>query len=215
MRTHFLLVLLSVLVVACVNATPVLAIGIPSPERSIVPGHIVLVGLSGGVADAALAEFVVKVRDHNSNPWPGASVSVDFSSAWDVRLAAVQPDAELIVDCNALSVRKTADAQGEARFTIVGCGAGVFSSGNTQSRIRVYANGAELAAPAVHTYDLDGQLGLGAGDLSLFLQEFSTGTGSWAADYDGSGSIGSADLSLWLAAFSKATQTSSAGVVCP
>ena len=67
----------------------------------------------------------------------------------------------------------------------------------------------------MNTYDLDGQQGLGAGDLSLFLEEFSTGTGSWAADYDGSGNLGAADLSLWLAAFSKATQTSSAGAVCP
>ena len=215
MRVHFRFVLLSALIVTCLDAAPVQAIGVPSPDRSIVPNHIVLVGLSGDMADTELGEFVVKVRDLADNPWPGANVVIDFISTADVRVAAVQPDPNLIVNCIAPYVQKIADAQGEARFTIVGAGAGVFNPGSTRSLVRIYAVGTHLATVPVHTHDLDGQEGLGAGDLSLFINEFITGNGSWAADYDGSQALSAGDLSLWLTAFGKGTQTSSPAAVCP
>lgn len=215
MRTHFNFVIRSVLVLACLDAAPAFGIAVPSAERSIVPSHITIVGLSGGVADTQLAEFVVKVRSLSDEPWPGAAVAIDFGSALDVRVAAVQPDPGVTLYCSAPYIQKIADAQGEARFTIVGRGAGVFSLANTYSAIRVYADGALIASPIVHTYDLDGRDGLGAGDLSTFIDIFVTGNGSWAADYDGNHAIGAADLSLWLTAFSKGTQTSSAAPICP
>jgi len=215
MRSRFDNLIRSALVLACLDAAPAWAIAVPSPAKSVVPSHIVLVGLSGGVADTQLAEFVVKVRSLANEPFPFASVAIDFGNAQDVRLASVQPDAGLAVNCISGIVHRIADAQGEARFTIVGSGTGVFSPGNTQCVIRVYGDGTLLASPIVHTYDLDGQQGLGAGDLSIFISEFITGAGSWAADYDGSGALGAGDLSLWLTAFSRGTQTSSAGPVCP
>jgi hypothetical protein len=72
-----------------------------------------------------------------------------------------------------------------------------------------------LASPSVASFDLDGVSGVGAGDLSAWLQDFASG-GDWArSDYDGDGRIGAADLSAWLTVFAAAGSVQSCAASCP
>ena len=214
MRHQLPLVLRSALAATCLIATPALA-DTPGVSNCTVPACIVLVGLAGDVPAVDAGEFVVTIRDLANNPIQGAIVAIDLSIAPDVRFASLQTDGDLVVDCAASRVHKLSDVHGQARFTIVGRGTGDFSPGQTGSIALVYWDQALIGSPVVKTYDLDGQLGLGAADFSMWISEFYGSDPSWALDYDCSGTLGANDLSVWLTAYGRGTQTSSAGAVCP
>jgi hypothetical protein len=80
---------------------------------------------------------------------------------------------------------------------------------------RVCGNGFLIASPSVSTFDADGDAGVGANDLSLWLADFGTGLTYARGDYDCSGGLGANDLSVWLGAFGAGTQTASCAVSCP
>jgi hypothetical protein len=181
--------------------------------NSTVPACISLVG-SDGAAGSAVGTFDVIVRDLANNPQPGIHVTVDLSVAPDLRLCAFQPAPGVFVDCPAGKATVVTDANGLARFTLLGG-----STGGTGSTLlnggRIYADGTLLASPTVSAYDLDGASGVGANDLSLWLTDFGTGNPYGRSDYDCSGGLGANDLSFWLTAYGSGTQSVSCAATCP
>ncbi len=76
-------------------------------------------------------------------------------------------------------------------------------------------NGTLIRSPTISALDLDGILGLGAGDLSAWLGDFFTGTPFGRCDDDCSGYPGAGDLSIWLGAFASGTMVESCAGTCP
>lgn len=64
-------------------------------------------------------------------------------------------------------------------------------------------------------FDLNGETGVGANDLSAWLGDFGTGDPYGRSDYDCSGNVGANDFSLWLTAFGAGTQLASCAASCP
>lgn len=195
--------------------TPSLALAEPPPNNSIVPSCISLVGSSGGVPATAAGGFVVIVRDFANNPVAGASVVIDLSDCLDLSICADQLDPAATVNCAAKTVRKFAAADGSVHFTMLG---GSNGGGNAVTLLgggKVFANGVLLGNPSVSAYDLDGSGGVGAGDLSAWLQDFISGNTYGRSDYDCSGFVGANDLSVWLGAFGSGAMGESCAHRCP
>lgn len=189
--------------------------GVPSGQNSTTPACISLVGSTAGVPASAIGSFTVIVRDFGNNPWPGASVSIDISNAFDLFICADQLDPAAIVNCGAKSVRKFTAADGSAHFTVLGGSNGAGTSHTLVNNGRIFANGVLIGAPTVSAYDLDGSNGLGANDLSAWLGDFASGQNYGRSDYDCSGRIGANDLSLWLDAFGSSAMSESCASQCP
>ena len=117
-----------------------------------------------------------------------------------VRIASTGYPPGVIVDCRPTqrTVRRFANAQGEADFVIPG--GGLPGATNPPSCLDVYAEGVLLKSIPVSTADLDGDFGVGANDLAHWLTAFNAGDLS-LADLDGDGSVGANDLSAWLEVF--------------
>ena len=194
------------------SASPAAAIAVPSCANSTVPLCIRLVA-SDGTVGSAVGEFTVIVRDLANNPWPNANVTVDVSNAADLRLCAVQPDPDLVLNCEGRSASKLTDANGVVTFRLLGYSQGPPTA--LQHAGRIYANGAQCSPLTISAFDLDGASGLGANDLSTWLTDFGTGQPYGRSDYDCSGSLGANDLALWFAAFASGAQTVSCGSSCP
>jgi hypothetical protein len=154
--------------------------------NSTAPACIALVGTYAGTPAVAFGQFTVVVRD------PAATV-----------------------DCAGGRVSKLTAADGSVRFTILGHSNG---GGNASSLLgigKIFANGTLIASPTVSTFDLDGQSGVGANDLSCWLTDFGSGQPYGRDDYDCSGGIGANDLSFWLTAFGSGAMAESCGASCP
>jgi hypothetical protein len=208
-RIHF-----AVLVCAALAAPALAGTNIAVPKGTV-PACISLVGSNGGVAAAGAGQFTVFVHDLANNPIAGASVAIELTSAVDLHFCADQLDPDAIVVCSFGSVRKVSGADGTVRFTLLG---GSNGAGNAHTLLgggRVYANGALIGSPTVSAYDLDGSAGVGANDLSAWLQDFGSGQPYGRSDYDCSGNLGANDLSLWLLAFGSGTMTTSCAASCP
>jgi len=188
--------------------------GVPSEGNSTKPACITLVGELAGVPDAAAGQFTVIVRDLANNPLNGASVVIDLSNIPDLAICDDQLDANATVNCAAKTTRKFTDITGSVTFTVLGGGSGVPYS-TLLNGGRIYANCTLIGSPTVAAYDLDGQSGVGANDLSGWLTIFGGGLAIGAADYDCSGSVGANDLSLWLTQFGNGTSAASCAVACP
>jgi len=206
---------LTVTALLSLAATGALAGGIPSPANSTVPSHILLVGSTGGVPDAADGQFTIVVRDLANNPRSGYSVVIDLSACEDLAICSDQMDPNAIVNCAAKSVRKFTNAQGEATFTVLGRSNGAGNATSLAGAARIFANGVQIGTPSVASYDLDGSGGVGAGDLSVWFGDFGTNPTCERSDFDGSGSVGAGDLSMWLSAFGSGGSTASCGASCP
>lgn len=187
----------------------------PGPVNGTFPPCVRVVGTNGGQASQQFGEFEVVWLDLANNPIPGALIRVDFSAIPELHIAADQPDPEAIVDCAGKGVSKLTDANGRAVFCIVGASTGAGSGVTLLNGCKIFANGRLCASPTASAFDLDGSNGLGAGDLAVFLSDFSTGQNLGRSDYDCSGYLGAADLSIWLIAFASGTQTVSAAPTCP
>jgi len=207
--------------------SPVLATAcVPSWMLSSAPAIIRLVGSAGGVADTPAGSFTVVVRDLANNPVPGASVVLDLSGCPDATICPDQLDANEVVNMTAKTVRKFADTNGQAAFTIVGGSTGngnavVVSFGQVikqpgwgpgNGAVRIYGNGTLLGAPSFATYDLDGSGGVGPADLSVFLTDIASGTPFARSDFSGDGVLNSTDLCLWLTAFAAGRSVQSCSV---
>ncbi len=186
---------------------------LPEPPNAQVPACITLVGRNGGVPSDA-GTFIVVIRDLAGSPVPGAVVTLDLSLATDVSLCADAAVPGLVLDCPDMQVMAVTDAAGIATFTVPG-GGNATGERTFGGAGRFYWDGVVLGSPVVRTFDLDGAEGLGANDLSLWLEDFGTGQPFARSDYDCSGVLGANDLSLWLSAFGQGTQTASCATICP
>lgn len=185
----------------------------PSPPNSTVPACIKLVGGDGTNA-SALGTFTVIHRDLANNPIAGAQIVVDVSNAPDLRLCAQQVAPGVVMDCANGRATAITDANGVVTFTLLGGSVG--GSGATLlNGGRIYADGMLIGTPTVSAYDLDGQSGVGANDLSAWLTDFGIGNPYGRSDYDCSGGLGANDLSFWLSAFGAGTQLVSCATSCP
>jgi len=189
--------------------------GIPIAANCTVPSHIVLVGSSGGVPDAAAGQFTVVVRDIANNPRSGYSVVIDLSACADLEICADQMDPNAQVSCTAKTVRKYTNALGEVTFTVMGRSNGGGNASTLANGGRIFSNGALIGTPSVSSFDLDGSGGVGAGDLSVWFGDFGNGQPFERSDFDGSGTIGAADLSAWLGVFGAGGSAQSCGASCP
>lgn len=187
--------------------------GVPSPLNWILPSCISLVGSDGSEA-SPLGAFHVVIRDLANNPQPGVEVRVDVSNASDIHLCAQQLAPGIVMECAAGVAMAITDANGIARFTLMGGSNGAPAS-TLLNGGRIYADGTLGGMPTVSTYDLDGASGVGANDLSLWLSDFGTGNPYGRSDYDCSGNLGANDLSFWLSEFGAGTQSISCAASCP
>jgi hypothetical protein len=188
---------------------------VPSPANSTAPSVIRLVGSSSGMPDSQFGEFLVVVRGLTNNVKNGAAVVVDFSQCPDVVMCADQMNPNAFVNCGAKTTRLFTNAQGEARFTILGASTGASNAASVDSCVKIFGNGTLLRTARFATFDLDGSGGVGAGDLSVWLTDFESGENWERSDYDASGNVGAGDLSEWLTVFGAGESTQSCGASCP
>ena len=181
----------------------------PFPNH-ITPACIRLVASNGSAPASAFGQFEVLIRDLANNPIPDVSVVIDLSSIPELALATDQLDPDVVLECGAGRVRKISDVNGRVVFCIVGGGRPGIPPSALLGAGRIYANGTLIATPTVSAFDLDGLHGLSAGDLTQFLDDFSTGVNYGRSDYDCSTYLGAGDLAQWLRAFSNGTQILSA-----
>ena len=189
----------------------------PSLERSSVPAGILVVGHDeSGVADPR-GTFTVTVRDLAGNPLTGRWVAVEFLPCSGVRLCTTQaapiaevscgPDRSYVMGCNAPDGTFTAIIEGSGRTPTGMIG---------PECMRISAQGVRLASTRFAVLDLAGSDGLGANDLSIWLDDFGSGLHPQRSDYDFNGVLGANDFSLWLSAFgSGQSALSSGGATCP
>jgi len=185
----------------------------PFPNH-ITPACIRLVASNGAAPASAFGQFEVLIRDLANNPMPDVSVVIDLSWIPELALATDQLDPDVVLNCGFGTVGKISDVNGRVVFCIVGGGRAGVPPSALLGAGRIYANGTLIATPTVSAFDLDGLHGLGAGDLTQFLNDFSTGVNYGRSDYDCSDYLGAGDLVIWLTAFSSGTQVVSAAV-CP
>jgi hypothetical protein len=191
------------------------AIGVPSCGNSSMPACIRLVG-SDGTNASSMGTFSVVIRDLANNPMSGMLVVVDLSNANDMHLCGQQLAPGIVVDCPNGQAKAYTDANGWATFTLLGGSNGAGNATTLLNGGRVYAFGGTLCGtPTVTAFDLDGQSGVGANDLSAWLGDFATGNPYGRSDYDCSGGLGANDLSFWLSAFASGTQFVSCVTSCP
>ena len=182
-------------------ATPVPAAAkLASPPNCTLPRVLTFVGRdAAGTADP-LGEFDVVVRDIANVPIWGATVTIDFSLCTDERICSDQSPGQL-VDCSrhwVVDATQT-DQNGAAHLRIVGSADPTAAA--TQGALgHVLADGVIFGWVRVAAFDHDGG-GVGAADLSLWLDDFFHSPGAARSDYDGDGTVGAGDLSLWLSAF--------------
>jgi len=204
--------LLSQLVLSAL-AAPSIAFAIPALHATV-PSCISLVGSYGGQA-AALGQFTVVVRDIAENPLVGCVVQIDISNCLDLAFCADQLDPAAIVDCGYKRVSKLTTADGSVQFNLLGGSNGAGNAVTLLNGGRVFAFGLLVGTPTISAYDLDGSVGVGAGDLSVWLSDFGTGQPYGRSDYDCNGTIGAGDLSFWLTAFGSGTMAQSCASQCP
>ena len=193
---------------------PVQALGVPSPANSTAPSLITLMGRSAGVV-SPLGAFDVVVRDLANNPVGGARVIVDLGLCADLHLCADPQEPGTTVDCVNRRASRLTDATGRAHFTLLGGSIGMSTAWLPHHMGRIFWEGQLIAAPTVAAYDLDGANGVGANDLSVWLDDFGSALDIGRSDYDGSGVVGVNDLSLWLTVFGSATSLESCASTCP
>ena len=194
---------------------PALALaGPPSAANSTIPRHVLLVGMTAGVPDAAMGEFVVIVRDATDTPEPDRLVEVRFLNCPGARVASDQGQAEVSARCETHGITAMNGNDGSVRMIAVG--GGDPSAGHGMGGCAgIYAGGVLLGFVSVAYLDEDGSGGLGAGDLAIWLGDFATQEPIGRSDFDGDGALGASDLSLWLTAFASGRQDQSVAQYCP
>jgi hypothetical protein len=206
----------ALLALALSVALPVSALASPpTPSNSIAPDQINLVGLTGGVPARNFGQFQVLIRDIANNPVPNAPVTIDLAYCPDLHICADPLDPTAVVDCPAKRVTKVTDANGSVFMTILGGSNGPGNAVELHNTGRIYWGAVLLRSPTISAFDLDGQLGVSASDLSAFLGDFANGNPFGRVDYDGDGATDAGDLSLWLATFASGSMIESCAATCP
>ncbi len=189
---------------------------------------VTLGGTSAGIADPLTLKSIV-IRDGLDQPIPSSTVSIDFGAcvnAGEIRLCSAQPDPGIIVSCGTRVVTAVTDANGIARFHIVGYalnpGGGTPGSpapGYGPGGATVRADGVTLGTLVVSAYNQNGQGGVNTVDLALFLNDRFSITGlanlRGRSDYNADGAVNPLDLALLLRARGAGGSTASCASVCP
>jgi hypothetical protein len=187
---------------------------VPSAANSTIPSHVLLVGRVGDLADTTAGAFSVVVRDAANTPVAAKVVELRLINCPGARLSSQSYVAATTIRCDTHGVLQTTSLHGEVRMTAVGAGTpGVASA--TGPCALVVASNVQLGTVTVAYLDLDGDGGLGAGDLSLWLGDYSSGEPRNRSDYDGDGALSAGDLSVWLGIFAAGHSDESAATYCP
>ena len=195
-------------------ATGHAATGVTSPANSTIPPLVLMVGSDDGRPDTTTGAFVVVARDLSNNPQRGRTIELRAINCPGARVAADQGQLGVTAKCATHGITAVTDADGLVRMALVGGGDAAAPRGSGPCG-QVYADGAPLGFVRVAYLDLDGQRGLGAGDLSVWLGDFLAAEPIARADYDGDDQVGAADLSLWLTVFGAGGQPQSPAAYCP
>jgi len=187
---------------------------VPSPARSSIPSHMLLVGRLGDLADTTFGAFTVVVRDLANNPVANSNVEVRILNCPGARLSSESYDPPSTIRCSTAGLMRTTDALGEARFTLVGGGTPGSPPGAGPC-VQVFASGVLLGTASLAYVDLDGSGGMGSNDISLWFGDFATGEPIGRSDIDGDGQDDISDLSLWLEIWGAAGSRQSPASYCP
>lgn len=172
-----------------------------------------LVGLGPAGADSAMGQATCTIRDLANIPVPGVVVTFDFSACTDLAVASDQGDPRLFTNCPARSVSAMTDANGNARFTIIG--RGTAGPVHPSSSLHVYADGVLAGSPSVGVLERDGSGGLTLADLSFWAADYFSGTNPERAELNGITGVNLLDLSMWANAYFGGNSTFPAGPYCP
>lgn len=173
--------------------------GVPDPRFSdtgpVVVGDLAGVAIGGG--------YNVVVRDVNSAPLPGRTVTLDFS-ATPMRVCNVQ-NAGTTFNCAAKTLSRVTNASGAVSF------ASRVAKFDNSNNVEVSADGVVLATVKGRSVDIDGAGGangqVSLGDFVIFSANFNTA--AQETDFDISGSTGLGDFVIFAASYN------SANTFCP
>lgn len=176
---------------------PSRAVDLPDPAASTVPPLLFLVGQTNGVAD--VCEFVVHVAKVGGGNYANGIVTLSFKHTPDLDFAMTQPFPGVTVDCAKREVYATTDAGGNATFRVVGSciqhPGGTYVPG--PCLVHVSVDGICLGETKARAFDLDGQDGVTANDVSIWVTDFGCGNPyTCVEDYNGDDQLGAADLSI-------------------
>jgi hypothetical protein len=192
--------------------------GVPSRENSDVPASFIIVTHSD--TPDPYGQFSVTVRDLANNVLPGANVCIDVMPCVDIHICADQADPDATVNCEGGTTCKVTDGTGSVTFIVLGGGNNSGQSPGCQAPlVRVEADGVVIGEPITAVADQDGYFGVGANDLSVWIDDFGSGQYWVRSDYDGDGTLGANDLSVWLDIFGAGGSSASCaeypGTSCP
>ncbi len=177
--------------------------GIPDPRFSTVDANVVG-DVSGNAIGAAPVGFDVVVRDINSAPLAGRTVTLDFS-ATVIKVYNAQ-NAGTTVNCAAKTISRVTNGSGAVNFASR-IGRFVNTTG-----VEVAADGVVLANVRGRSTDIDGTDGTtGLGDFAIFGNNFLNNTAALETDFDEGGNTGLGDFAIFGAEF----LNGATGTYCP
>ena len=182
----------------------------PDVATSSYPSQIRLVGSAQGTPDV-LGTATYVIRRHG-DPHPGCAVFIDFSQCPDVRLASDVLFPGVVVNCSSRHVYGVTDVDGVVTFRIVANGSG--SGSASLACAQVWADGVPFPPLAVTAFDLDGQHGVDARDISILAASVFSGIYRPRGDYDGDGDTDPVDLGALYGTVVRGGSTAS-GTACP
>jgi hypothetical protein len=164
-----------------------------STDRSYNPNTVVL-GTAALPGDwpSSWFPFVVTLRDEEGVPIVGKNVVLDFAQAEGVRLARAQ-EAGTLLQCAMRTLTRPTNEEGQAIFHPY------FGGYQADAAVRVWVDGTIVGQAEARSADIDASRGVGASDLSLWMDL--SGRSSPEADFDLSGMPGGNDLALLSEAF--------------
>jgi len=187
--------------------------GVPGPGNWRLPAHVTLVGLGPAGPDSAVGHVTCTILDLANGPVPGTVVTLDFSSCSDIAIVSDQRDPRLFTNCPARSVSAVADANGVARFTIMG--SGKMAPAHSPQSLRIYGDGIYGGSASVAVLERDRSGGLTLADMSFWAADYFSGANPERADLDAVTGVNLLDLSVWAGAYFSGSNAYTAGPYCP
>lgn len=187
---------------------------VTSPANSTVPSHVLMVGLREGVPDTTVGAFTIVSRDAANAPEPGKLIEFRILNCPAARLATDQLQPGVSTRCATHGVTAVTDLNGMVRFAVVG-GSEAQGLHGMGPCAQVYSSGTPIGTVRIAYLDLDGSLGLGANDVSVWLSDFATGEPIGRSDFNGDQLLTADDLSVWLQVWADGRQVASPTAYCP
>jgi hypothetical protein len=175
------------------------------PDNRFSTSDAVVVGNASGTAiGGSPAGFDVVVKDVNSAPLAGRTVTLDFS-ATPMKVYNAQ-NAGTTINCAAKTISRVTNASGAVNFA---SRVGKFDNGNN---VDVIADGVPLFVVKGRSTDIDGTDGTtGLGDFAIFGNNFLNNALAQETDFDLSGGTALGDFAIFGAQF----LSGAVGTYCP